>query len=52
MMWQRRLQVLVTLRAGGVATAFSIARMALIFQLQGSIDDPVDFIRFNLLGCV
>ncbi|KAL8401207.1 hypothetical protein RB596_008125 [Gaeumannomyces avenae] len=50
MTWQKRLRVLVMLSAGGVATAFSIARLVLVFQLQGSIDNPVDFVRFNLLG--
>lgn len=52
MTWQKRLKVMVMLSAGGVATAFSIVRMVLVFQLQGSTDDPVDFIRFNLLGFV
>ncbi|KAL8302747.1 hypothetical protein RB597_002894 [Gaeumannomyces tritici] len=50
MTWKKRLRVLVMLSAGGVATAFSIARLVLVFQLQGSSDDPVDFVRFNLLG--
>ncbi|KAL8372475.1 hypothetical protein RB595_002009 [Gaeumannomyces hyphopodioides] len=50
MTWQKRLRVLVMLSAGGVATAFSIVRLVLVLHLQGSDDDPVDFVRFNLLG--
>jgi hypothetical protein len=52
MTWQKRLKVIVMLSAGGAATAFSIARMVLVLQLQLSADDPVDFVRFNLLGFV
>ncbi|KAK1625343.1 hypothetical protein BDP81DRAFT_474310 [Colletotrichum phormii] len=42
--------VILMLSAGGVATAASIVRMILVIQLQKSDDEPVDFIRFNLLG--
>ncbi|KAG7049788.1 integral membrane protein [Colletotrichum scovillei] len=50
MSWTKRLKVILMLSAGGVATAASIVRMILVIQLQKSDDEPVDFIRFNLLG--
>ncbi|TEA16270.1 Satratoxin biosynthesis SC1 cluster protein 4 [Colletotrichum sidae] len=50
MSWSKRLKVLAMLSAGGVATAASIVRMILVVGLQKSEDEPVDFIRFNLLG--
>ncbi|KAF4815383.1 hypothetical protein CGCTS75_v013065 [Colletotrichum tropicale] len=50
MSWSKRLKVLAMLSAGGIATAASIVRMILVVQLQKSNDEPVDFIRFNLLG--
>ncbi|KAH9229204.1 hypothetical protein K456DRAFT_1845470 [Colletotrichum gloeosporioides 23] len=50
MSWSKRLKVLAMLSAGGLATAASIVRMILVVQLQKSNDEPVDFIRFNLLG--
>lgn len=52
MSWSKRLKVLAMLSAGGIATAASIVRMILVVQLQKSNDEPVDFIRFNLLGLV
>lgn len=52
MSWSKRLKVLAMLSAGGLATAASIVRMILVVQLQKSNDEPVDFIRFNLLGLV
>ncbi|TDZ54366.1 Satratoxin biosynthesis SC1 cluster protein 4 [Colletotrichum trifolii] len=50
MSWSKRLKVLAMLSAGGIATAASIVRMILVVGLQKSDDEPVDFIRFNLLG--
>ncbi|KAF9878196.1 integral membrane protein [Colletotrichum karsti] len=50
MSWSKRLKVMAMLSAGGIATAASIVRMILVVQLQKSEDEPVDFIRFNLLG--
>ncbi|OHE94511.1 hypothetical protein CORC01_10231, partial [Colletotrichum orchidophilum] len=50
MPWTKRLKVILMLSAGGLATAASIVRMILVLQLQKSDDEPVDFIRFNLLG--
>ncbi|KAF6835504.1 integral membrane protein [Colletotrichum musicola] len=50
MSWSKRLKVIAMLSAGGIATAASIVRMILVVQLQKSEDEPVDFIRFNLLG--
>ncbi|KAJ0282431.1 hypothetical protein COL940_005180 [Colletotrichum noveboracense] len=50
MSWSKRLKVLAMLSAGGLATTASIVRMILVVQLQKSNDEPVDFIRFNLLG--
>ncbi|KAF6823098.1 integral membrane protein [Colletotrichum plurivorum] len=52
MSWSKRLKVIAMLSAGGIATAASIVRMILVVQLQKSEDEPVDFIRFNLLGYV
>ncbi|WYZ35269.1 hypothetical protein EsH8_I_001545 [Colletotrichum jinshuiense] len=50
MSWARRFRVVVMLSAGGLATAASIIRLVLVVRLQESNDEPVDFIRFNLLG--
>ncbi|KAL0934579.1 uncharacterized protein CTRU02_211378 [Colletotrichum truncatum] len=50
MSWSKRLKVIAMLSAGGIATAASIIRMVLVVRLQKSNDEPVDFIRFNLLG--
>lgn len=52
MSWARRFRVVVMLSAGGLATAASIIRLILVVRLQESNDEPVDFIRFNLLGYV
>ncbi|KAJ0142997.1 hypothetical protein CTA2_1339 [Colletotrichum tanaceti] len=52
MSWPRRLRVIAMLSAGGLATAASIVRLIIVMQLQKSNDQSVDFIRFNLLGCV
>jgi hypothetical protein len=50
MSWSKRLKVIAMLSAGGIAIVASIVRMVLVVRLQKSNDEPVDFIRFNLLG--
>ncbi|KZL77652.1 integral membrane protein [Colletotrichum tofieldiae] len=50
MSWNKRLKVIAMLSSGGVATAASIIRLVLVIKLQNSHDEPIDLIRFNLLG--